>query len=144
MLNLCKIDGSLHIVLIHKWANESALKSPMESVQEAFPGADLFEAVFTSDYGQHGKAQALEAVLDADAIVRDRGSLARLVLMGRAWRSAVRKKRTRKILLCFFLLMLMFEVGKVLAVLDVLLVHLRNSPLFLNLHSLQNSVLQEP
>jgi glycosyltransferase involved in cell wall biosynthesis len=67
------------IDVIYNWADESALMSPVGAVPAAFPGADRFRVMFA---GNMGKAQALDAVLDAAAILQARGSRASLVMMG--------------------------------------------------------------
>ena len=118
------------IDVIYNWADESALMSPVGAVPVAFPGADRFRVVFA---GNMGKAQALDAVLDAAAILQARGSRASLVMLGGGVEVSRLKNRALEMKLCnvvFLPPVPMSEVGAVLAVAHVLLVHLRKAPLF--------------
>jgi colanic acid biosynthesis glycosyl transferase WcaI len=118
------------IDVIYNWADESALMSPEGALPAAFPAADRFRVVFA---GNMGKAQALDAVLDAAAILQARGSRASLVMLGGG--VEVRRLKTRALEMklgnvVFLPPVPMSEVGTVLAAADVLLVHLRRDPLF--------------
>ncbi len=118
------------IDVIYNWADESALMSPVGVVPAAFPGADRFKVVFA---GNMGKAQALDAVLDAAAILQARGSRASLVMLGGGVEVSRLKTRALEMKLenvVFLPPVPMSEVGTVLAAADVLLVHLRKDPLF--------------
>jgi glycosyltransferase involved in cell wall biosynthesis len=118
------------IDVIYNWADESALMSPVGAVPAAFPGADRFRVVFA---GNMGKAQALDAVLDAAAILQARGSRASFVMLGGGVEVSRLKTRVLEMKLSnvvFFPPVPMTEVGTVLAAADVLLVHLRKDPLF--------------
>ena len=118
------------IDVIYNWADEAALMSPVGAVPEAFPGADRFRVVFA---GNMGKAQALDAVLDAAAILQARGSRASLVMLGGGVEVSRLKMRAFEMKLgnlVFLPPVPMSEVGSVLAAADVLLVHLRKDPLF--------------
>ena len=118
------------IEVIYNWADESALMSPVGSVPAAFPGADRFRVVFA---GNMGKAQALDAVLDAAEILQARGSLASLVMLGggvEVNRLKVRSLEMKLNNVVFLPPVPMSEVGTVLAEADVLLVHLRKDPTF--------------
>ncbi len=118
------------IEVIYNWADESALMSPVGTVPAAFPAADRFRVVFA---GNMGKAQALDAVLDAAAILQARGSRASLVLLGGGVEVSRLKTRALEMKLgnlVFLPPVPMSEVGTVLAAADVLLVHLRKDPLF--------------
>ncbi len=118
------------IEVIFNWADESALKSPLGAVPEVFPGEDRFSVVFA---GNMGKAQALDAVLDAAAILQARGSRASLVMLGGGVEVNRLKARALELKLgnvVFLPPVPMSEVGTVLAAADVLLVHLRKDPLF--------------
>jgi glycosyltransferase involved in cell wall biosynthesis len=104
--------------------------SPVGAVPAAFPGADRFRVVFA---GNMGKAQALDAVLDAAAILQARGSRASFVMLGGGVEVSRLKTRVLEMKLSnvvFFPPVPMTEVGTVLAAADVLLVHLRKDPLF--------------
>lgn len=118
------------IDVIYNWADESALLSPVGAVPADFPGPDRFKVVFA---GNMGKAQALDAVLDAAAILQARGSRASLVMLGGGVEVSRLKTRANDMKLgnvVFLPPVLMSEVGTVLAAADVLLVHLRKDPLF--------------
>lgn len=118
------------IDVIYNWADESALMSPMGGVPAAFPGADRFKVVFA---GNMGKAQALDAVLDAAAILQVRGSQASFVMLGGGVEVSRLKTRALEMKLgnvVFLPPVPMSEVGTVLEAADVLLVHLRKDPLF--------------
>lgn len=118
------------IDVIYNWADESTLMSPEGAVPAAFPAADRFRVVFA---GNIGKAQALDAVLDAAAILQARGSRASLVMLGGGVEVSRLKTRALEMKLgnvVFLPPVPMSEVGTVLAAADVLLVHLRKDPLF--------------
>jgi glycosyltransferase involved in cell wall biosynthesis len=118
------------VEVIYNWADESALMSPVGAVPAAFPGADRFRVLFA---GNMGKAQALDAVLDAAAILQARGSRASLVMLGEGVEVSRLKNRALEMKLgnvVFLPPVSMSEVGTVLAAADVLLVHLRKDPLF--------------
>lgn len=118
------------IDVIYNWADESALMSPVGEVPASFPGADRFKVVFA---GNMGKAQALDAVLDAAAILQARGSCASFVMLGGGVEVSRLKTRALEMKLenvVFLPPVPMSEVGMVLAAADVLLVHLRKDPLF--------------
>jgi len=104
--------------------------SPVGAVPADFPGPDRFKVVFA---GNMGKAQALDAVLDAAAILQARGSRASLVMLGGGVEVSRLKTRAIEMKLgnvVFLPPVPMSEVGTVLAAADALLVHLRNDPLF--------------
>jgi colanic acid biosynthesis glycosyl transferase WcaI len=118
------------IDVIYNWADESVLMSPAGTVPAAFPAADRFRVVFA---GNMGKAQALDAVLDAAAILQARDSRASLVMLGGGVEVSRLKTRALEMKLgnvVFLPPVPMSEVGTVLAAADVLLVHLRKDPLF--------------
>ena len=118
------------IEVIYNWADESALMSPLGTVPEAFPAGDRFSVVFA---GNMGKAQALDAVLDAATVLQERGSRATLVMVGGGVEVSRLKARAHELKLgnvVFLPPVPMSEVGTVLAAADVLLVHLRKDPLF--------------
>jgi colanic acid biosynthesis glycosyl transferase WcaI len=118
------------IEVIYNWADESALMSPLGKLPEAFPLADRFRVVFA---GNMGKAQALDAVLDAAAILQARGSRATLVMLGGGGEVSRLNARAHELKLgnvVFLPPVPMSEVGTVLAAAEVLLVHLRKDPLF--------------
>lgn len=118
------------IGVIYNWADELALMSTVGTVPATFPSEDRFKVVFA---GNMGKAQALDSVLDAAAILQGRGSNASLVMLGGGVEVNRLKARVLEMNLgnvVFFPPVPMSEVGTVLATADVLLVHLRKDPLF--------------
>ena len=118
------------IEVIYNWADESSLIAPVGSVPVAFPGSDRFKVVFA---GNMGKAQALDAVLDAAEILQARGSRASLVMLGggvEVNRLKARALEMKLLNVVFLPPVTMTEVGTVLAAADLLLVHLRKDPLF--------------
>ena len=118
------------IEVIYNWADESALMSPMGAVPEAFPARGRFSVVFA---GNMGKAQALDAVLDAAKILQGRGSRVCFVMLGGGVEVGRLKERTFALDLqnvVFLPAVPMSEVGTILNAADALLVHLKKDPLF--------------
>lgn len=118
------------IEVIYNWADESSLSSPVGSLPANFPGDDCFKIVFA---GNMGKAQSLDAVLDAALILQRRGSRVCFVMLGGGVEVGRLKARTKELALknlVFFPPVPMAEVGTLLAAADALLVHLRKDPLF--------------
>jgi len=118
------------IELIYNWCDEAALAVTGGRLPETFPGPDRFRIVFA---GNLGKAQALDAVLDAAAMLRERAAEVMLVFVGGGIeRDRLRKKAVDSSLtnVVFLDQMPMSEVGAVLGAADVLLVHLRDDELF--------------
>jgi glycosyltransferase involved in cell wall biosynthesis len=118
------------IEIIYNWADESALMSPVGCLPANFPGGDRFKIVFA---GNMGKAQALDAVLEAAQILQGLDSRVCFVLLGGGVEVDRLKERSQEMGLTnvlFLSRMPMAEVGTVLAAADALLVHLRNDPLF--------------
>jgi glycosyltransferase involved in cell wall biosynthesis len=118
------------IEVIYNWADESALMAPVGSLPENFPGGDRFKIVFA---GNMGKAQSLDALLDAALILQARGSRVCFVMLGGGVEVGGLKARTKELALnnvVFFPPVPMAEVGTLLGAADALLVHLRKDPLF--------------
>ena len=118
------------IEVIYNWADESALSTPTGTLAANFPGDDRFKIVFA---GNMGKAQALDAVLQAAEILQRRGSRVCFVLLGGGVEVGRLKERTNALTLdnvVFLPAVPMAEVGTVLSAADALLVHLRKDPLF--------------
>jgi colanic acid biosynthesis glycosyl transferase WcaI len=116
--------------VIFNWADESALIEPQGKLSENFPGPDQFRIVFA---GNMGKAQALDTILEAAALLRDRGSRICFVMLG----GGVEVVRLKQLALDMRLPNVLFlppvpmtEVGCILSAADVLLVHLRKDLLF--------------
>ena len=118
------------IEVIYNWADESALSTPTGTLAANFPGDDRFKIVFA---GNMGKAQALDAVLQAAEILQRRGSRVCFVMLGGGVEAGRLKARTNALALdnvVFLPAVPMAEVGTLLSAADALLVHLRKDPLF--------------
>jgi glycosyltransferase involved in cell wall biosynthesis len=116
--------------VIYNWADEVALAAPRGTLSSAFPRSDRFRIVFA---GNMGKAQALDAVLEAALILQRSGSRVCFVLLGGGVEvRRLQDKATREGLgnVVFLPAVSMSEVGLILSAADVLLVHLRRDPLF--------------
>jgi colanic acid biosynthesis glycosyl transferase WcaI len=118
------------VEVIFNWADEQSLEASHGHLPSAFPSADRFRVVFA---GNIGKAQALDAIIEAAAMLRDRGSRVTFVLLGGGVEvDGLRAKAAQGQLtnVVFLPRVPMQEVGVVLNAADALLVHLRNDPLF--------------
>lgn len=116
--------------VIYNWADEAALAAPLGQLPAGFPGPEQFRIVFA---GNMGKAQALDTVLDAAALLQACGSRVHFVMLGGGVEVAGLKQRAteRRLSNVVFLSPVpMAEVGTVLNAADALLVHLRKDPLF--------------
>lgn len=121
-------DAKIEVIL--NWCDEAALASPQGRLPEGFPGADRFRVLFA---GNMGRAQALDAVLDAATLVRHADPPISFVLMG----GGIEVTRLRALAaerglenVVFLPPVPMSEVGLTLGAADALLVHLRRDPLF--------------
>ncbi len=118
------------IDVIFNWADEAALTAPRGNLPANFPGPDQFRVVFA---GNMGKAQALDSILEAAALLHARGSRICFVMVGGGVEVARLKQLALDMRLpnvLFFPPIPMAEVGTILAAADALLVHLRKDPLF--------------
>ena len=116
--------------VIYNWADEVALGAPQGQVPASFPGRDQFRVLFA---GNMGKAQALDAVLDAATLLQARGSRVCFVMLGGGVEVGRLKQRATDLRLqnvVFIPGVPMSEVGAFLNAADALLVHLRKDPLF--------------
>lgn len=116
--------------VIYNWADEASLAAPVGQVPAAFPSAKQFRVVFA---GNMGKAQALDTVLNAAALLQQRGSRVCWVMLGGGVEVARLKAEAeaRQLNNMVFLPPVpMTEVGTYLQAADALLVHLRKDPLF--------------
>ena len=118
------------VEVIYNWADESALAAPQGALPAAFPGPERFRILFA---GNMGKAQALDAVLDAAALLRARASRVCFVMLGGGVEAARLQAQAAQRQLgnvVFLPPVPMTEVGAYLNAADALLVHLRKDPLF--------------
>lgn len=118
------------IDVVYNWADEASLSAPSGTVPAAFPAADAFRIVFA---GNMGKAQALDAVLDAALLLQERQSRVCFVLLGGGVEVTRLQARASELGLrnvVFLPPVPMQQVGTLLAAADALLVHLRADPLF--------------
>lgn len=120
------------IELIYNWCDEDNIQrmSAPLSADNDNGLADRFNIVFA---GTMGKAQALEAVLDAAKIVAVSHPKVQFVFVGGGIEVESLKSKTSESGLAnvlFLPRMPMSEIGSILALADVLLVHLRDDPLF--------------
>jgi colanic acid biosynthesis glycosyl transferase WcaI len=117
--------------LVYNWCDEEAL-----SARAADPGIDLtvFEGRFNVVFaGNMGKAQALESVVEAAALVAERDARVQFVFVGggtdlRTLETLVQSRGLSNVV--FVARLEMSQVGHVFDHADALLVHLRNTPLF--------------
>lgn len=118
------------IDVIYNWADEESLAAPRGDLPATFPGPDRFRIVFA---GNMGKAQRLETVLEAAALLQARRSRVSFVLVGGGVEVASLKDRALGLGLSnvvFIPPVPMTEIGGLLGAADALLVHLRKDPLF--------------
>ncbi len=120
------------IHVIYNWTHETPLPSESQcaTFAEQSGMAGRFNVVFA---GTMGKAQALDAVLDAAHRISSKLPLVQFVFVGggielQHLRTLAVDKRLGNTL--FIPRMSAEEIGKVLGAADVLLVHLRDDPLF--------------
>ncbi|CZZ93810.1 glycosyl transferase [Bordetella ansorpii] len=117
------------IDVIHNWCDERTLRAAQDS-PAPLAMSGKFNVVFA---GTMGAAQALESVLQAAQQVADQRDDVQFVLVG----GGIERARLLAMAqwmglpnVVFLPPMPMKEIGAVLAAADVLLVHLRNDPLF--------------
>jgi glycosyltransferase involved in cell wall biosynthesis len=118
------------VEVIPNWCDEAALLQPTGRLPAGLPGSEYFRVVFA---GNIGRAQGLDAVLEAAALLQARAPQVRLVLIGGgvdATRLRDKAVHNRLMNIAFLAPVPMGEVGHVLATADALLVHLRRDPLF--------------
>ena len=116
--------------VIYNWADEAALASTTGQLPATFPRSEKFRIVFA---GNMGKAQALDTVLDAAALLEAHGSRVCFVMLGggvEVSRLKLRAVELRLNSVVFLPPVPMAEVGTLLHAADALLVHLRKDPLF--------------
>ncbi len=116
--------------VIYNWCDEASMVNPAGELPQDFPGTDSFTIVFA---GNMGKAQALDAVLDAAEIVQNKTERICFVFIGGGvevdrLKEVAKHKALRNVQ--FLQAIPMAEIGAVLGKADALLVHLRKDPLF--------------
>lgn len=118
------------IDVIYNWCAEDALTMPAGSVPASFPSNEKFRILFA---GNMGKAQALDAVLEAAELLQAQASNIVFVFLGGGVEVDKLKQLAKDKLLLnvvFIPPVPMTEVGSLLAAADALLVHLKKDPLF--------------
>lgn len=117
--------------VIYNWADEAALATSQGAVpKELAADGRVFYILFA---GNMGKAQALDAVLDAAGLLQERGSRVRWVMLGGGVEVPRLRQRAADMRLnnmVFLPPVPMTEVGIYLNAANALLVHLRKDPLF--------------
>jgi glycosyltransferase involved in cell wall biosynthesis len=117
--------------VIYNWCDEDQLHLEHNpGIAKDLAAGERFNVVFA---GTMGKAQGLESVLRAAQLLAERGSGAQFVFVGGGVELASLKARAERSGLTnvrFLPRMPMAEIGQVLEAADVLLVHLRDDPLF--------------
>jgi colanic acid biosynthesis glycosyl transferase WcaI len=120
------------IEVIYNWCNEESLDiQPRKSeLSEELGLNETFNIMFA---GNIGKAQGLESVLDAASIIEKRFPEIRFVFVGSGVELHSLKSKAQKMSLGNVLFLgrrSLEEIGEVLSLADVLLVHLKPDPLF--------------
>lgn len=116
--------------VIYNWADEASLATPIEPEFVCLPEDGRFKVLFA---GNMGKAQALDAVLDAAVLLQAREVNACFVMLGGGLEVARLLQRVEDMHLTNVVLLPavpMAQVGALLQKADALLVHLRKDPLF--------------
>lgn len=116
--------------VIYNWADEASLATPIEPEIVPIPDDGRFKVLFA---GNMGKAQALDAVIDAAALLQGCGAKACFVMLGggvEVVRLQQRVEDMRLTNVVFLPAVPMSHVGALLQKADALLVHLRKDPLF--------------
>ena len=116
--------------VIPNWCDEAAMNRVAGTIPVGFPDSSRFRLLFA---GNLGKAQAMEAVLDAASLWRERAPALVLVLLGSGIELVGLKARAEAMRLenvVFMSPVPMADVGSILHAADALLVHLKANPLF--------------
>jgi colanic acid biosynthesis glycosyl transferase WcaI len=117
------------IEIVYNWCDEKALNSPIGELPTQFP-VDKFTVLFA---GTMGTAQALDSVIEAADLVQQQQPQVRFVFLGGgvrvdALKNLVVSKQLNNVI--FLSRVSIDEVGTSLQRADVLLVHLKDDPLF--------------
>ena len=116
--------------VIYNWADEKSLISSKIGLPVTYPTSDRFRILYA---GNMGKAQALDALLDAAEILQARGSQVYFVMVGGGVelnRLQMRASLLQLSNIIFFPPVPMMEIGVFLHAADALIIHLRKDPLF--------------
>jgi colanic acid biosynthesis glycosyl transferase WcaI len=116
--------------VIYNWCDENSLNSPVSDVPAEFPSTDKFTILFA---GTMGKAQSLDGVIAAAEIVQSQQPNINFVFVGGGIEVARLKETVENSQInnvTFIPKVPMDRVGAMLKQADVLLVHLKNDPLF--------------
>jgi colanic acid biosynthesis glycosyl transferase WcaI len=118
------------IEIIYNWCDEESLNTPIGSLPANFPSPDRFTILFA---GTMGKAQALSGVVAAAAIVQQQQPQVRFVFLGGGvevdkLKHIAESKQLNNVI--FLPKVPIEEVGLLLQQADVLLVHLKDDPIF--------------
>ena len=120
------------VEVVYNWCDESTplMGQKDESLARELGFANRFNIVFA---GTMGKAQALDSVLDAAAMIAEKYPTLQFIFIGGGIEVDRLKERTRVERLTnvkFLPRRSMSEIGPILQVADALLVHLKDHPLF--------------
>lgn len=118
------------ISVIHNWADEDAMYAPPGPRPQAFGDTGKFRVLFA---GNMGLAQAIDSALDAAALVAESHPHIEFCFLGYGLETERLKARAQREGLAnvrFLPRVPAAEVGAWLAAADVLLVHLKDDPLF--------------
>ena len=118
--------------VIYNWCDEESIQRvcAIKGLDEKLGFTGKFNIVFA---GTMGKAQALDAVIDAAKIIKSSHPKVQFVFVGGGIEVERLKKKSEELRLpnvLFIPRMPMHEIGSVLSKAEVLLVHLRDDPLF--------------
>lgn len=118
------------IEVIYNWADEDSLLTLEGALPENFPDKNAFKVIFA---GNIGKAQALDVVLEAAALLKTANSRVVFVIIGSGVEVLRLKNKAADMQLSNILFLPavpMSQIGKFLISSDALLVHLKKDPLF--------------
>ncbi len=120
------------VEVIYNWCEENQIQATGrdEELVHTLGLADKFNIIFA---GTMGKAQALDAVLDAAQLVAKQYPAIQYVFVGGGIEVGRLQNRAKQMQLSNVLFLSrrpMSEIGKILNLADVLLVHLKDDPLF--------------
>ena len=118
------------IEVIYNWADEASLLASEGALPENFPDKNAFKVIFA---GNMGKAQALDVVLEAAALLKTANSRVVFVMIGGGVDVVRLKNKAADMQLSnvvFLPAVPMAQVGKFLISSDAVLVHLKKDPLF--------------